>query len=174
MFDAMVTFLTILCVLIVIFGIAHDSHVDDIIEMSRPQLYAKKKEDSRTALKILLVSVAVLALGIILYKCTDLYKTVQVKSLFGNIKEARRWTSSNYWALILTFLGSIGTMVGMIASIRNLVALGKYSSMSDSEYSQLQEQLIQKREKERKELKQAKQARTGFKIGQFLANLLFG
>ena len=164
------TLSVILCILIFILALAHQGNVDDIVGLNRVQIVEKKKNALQTSLTILGSFAVLLLLGIILYKCFPLRHTVEVK-IFGKIKEVTRWTSSHYWALFLTFLGSIGSTIGLIGSIRNYSASTKYSNMTDDAYIQYQAKV---KEKNEKELKQARQAKRGYKIGQILSGLLWG
>ena len=167
----MTTLLVIILIIALIVGIIQSNNYDDIMGLSRVELVEKKRKQSRKMLIVLLVSIAALVIGILLYKYTDMHKIVQVKTIFGKVKDARRWTDSHYWAFFLSIFGGIGTFIGLIGCLSNFSALGKYSEMTDEAFASFQDQ-TQKKQKE--DYKKAKQAKLGFKLGQFLGKFLWG
>ena len=63
----------------------------------------------------------------------------------------RKWTTSHYWALILTFFGSIGTVVGLVGTLRNYSSYSMFKNMSKEEYKRLQARTEIQYEEEKKQ-----------------------
>lgn len=167
----MTTLLVIILIIALIVAIIQSKNYDDIMGLSRVELVEKKRKQSRKMLIVLVVSIAALVIGILLYKYTDMHKIVQVKTIFGKVKDARRWSESHYWACFLSIFGGLGTVIGLIGSLSNITALGKYNEMTDEAFAAFQDQTQKKQEEN---YRKAKQAKRGYKLGQFLSKILWG
>ena len=84
----MTTLLVIILIIALIVGIIQSKNYDDIMGLSRVELVEKKRKQSRKMLVVLVLSITALVIGILLYKYTDMHKIVQVKTIFGKVKDA--------------------------------------------------------------------------------------
>ena len=137
-------------VVLIIVLCSREEKMKGIINMDLPAMVSKKRDDYKSSLTVLCIFGVVLAIGIILYTCTELHKTVQIHTFLGD-RTRRKWTTSHYWALILSFIGSIGTTIGLVGTIRDYSSFVKYRDMSEGQYKGLQVQTQNQYEEEQKQ-----------------------
>lgn len=146
----MITLYIIFMVVLIIYLCSRENKMQGIINTDLQGITANRRENFKFSLAVLCIFGVLLAVGIILYTCTELHKTVQIHTFLGD-RMRRKWTTSHYWALILTFFGSIGTVVGLVGTLRNYSSYSMFKNMSKEEYKRLQARTEIQYEEEKKQ-----------------------
>lgn len=146
----MITAYIIFMIVLIIVLCTREENMKDIINTNLQGMISQKRESFKSYRAVFCIFGVLLAVGIILYTCTELHKTVQIHTFLGD-RMRRKWTASHYWALILTFFGSIGTIVGLVGTLRQYASYSRYRNMSQEDYQSLQARTQIKYDEEQKE-----------------------
>ncbi|MBR3743694.1 MAG: hypothetical protein IKN31_01140 [Bacteroidales bacterium] len=165
------TILTIILIVILVFGLNQTYKETQVLTKSRESLIAKRKRSYKVGIRRLVSYGIILGVGIYLYATKEITKTVTENIwLIGEVTNTM-WTANHYWAFLCVFVGSIGTLLGLIKTVGNYSEYTMFSRMTDFEYQQKRAEI---RNKQAEELRQVKQARRSQKIGEVIGRLLYG
>lgn len=163
----------IICIAVFWIAVKVELKRDEILKGTNTELAEKYKEKKEKRLKFAYIFGSVFLLAIIITLCTDLtyIETVTI-NLFGeHTFERTQFTSAGWLCFFLYPLGFLGMVYKLITFNNARKSYEKYSSMSDAEFLNLQQQTLADIEREKKINDGIKTAKTAMKVIDVLDKL---